>query len=157
MTDIFMSDIYEDFSEIVIDEDTGMFTGDTEALAVVTAQCTELGGRMTTISMDSYGGECDEDVDLTSVPFCVSNMCNEDEAQEFATVFLSPSFLEECEGVKITLTTSNMVTDEMKAPKMPKTAKTPKEPKMPKAPKMPKELKMPKFPKAPKTTKAPVA
>eukprot|EP01083_Nonionella_stella_P236998 831829_1 len=100
-----MSDLYEDYPDIIIDEDTGMFNGDTEALAVVTAQCTELGGRMTTTSMDYYGGECDEYVDLTSVPFCVSNMCNEDEAQGFVTVFLS--FFEECEGMKITLATSN--------------------------------------------------
>uniref|UniRef100_A0A7S3VBS1 Uncharacterized protein n=1 Tax=Chaetoceros debilis TaxID=122233 RepID=A0A7S3VBS1_9STRA len=134
MTEIFfmspwINDIDEELSYTLIDQDTGMFNGDTEALAGFTAieiyldaftedndifndefmaQCPELGGRVTPISID-FGTltlsltitECDEDYyRLRSVPLCVSNMCSDDEAQEFATAYLSPILFGECEGAK---------------------------------------------------------
>ena len=140
MADIFFkSDLYKDFPNMMINEDTGMFNGDTEALAMVTAQCTELGGRMTTSSMDYYGGECNDYVNLILVPSYVSNMCDDDEAQDFAKTYLQTSVREECEGTEITI---DKMISEIETPKMPKAHKSPKAPKTPKEPKVPKAPKM---------------
>lgn len=114
-----MSEFYDGYPFIVMDPDTGLFNCDTETLANLTSLCSDkLGGHMVSASVD-YEGPC---IDLTSVPVCVSNLCNDREADLFHNL-LSLGGADECTTEMSKVFGPFKVPESCKAPEAPKSTK----------------------------------
>jgi len=153
---IFKSDVYENFDDVA-NKTTGEFTGDMQALSVFTARCESMVGRVGQVSADLEGERC-EDVDLSSVPICVSRTCSDDGAEAALGLILRATF-DECEVVSIkfedTGSSTSKSTKSSKGSKAPKSIKGNEATKAPKSAKGDKAAKSLKEDKAAKATKSP--
>merc|ERR1740139_1096011 len=102
MTEIFFSsDVYEDFDATILDEETGEFTGDLEALGIFSNECESTDGRVV-LGTIAYDDECDE-ASFSSVPMCVAKSCDNEEASSFIELIyelVNP----ECVDVTVSIT-----------------------------------------------------
>jgi len=154
MTEIFFSsDVYEDFDATILDEETGEFTGDLEALGIFSNECESTDGRVV-LGTIAYDDECDE-ASFSSVPMCVAKSCDNEEASSFIELIyelVNP----ECVDVTVSITEikSTKSAKKKKSKKAGKSGKGEKSSKAPKSEKGEKSSKAAKSGKEEKSVKA---
>jgi len=143
MTNIFFeSNVYDEFDEAILDEDTGEFTGDLSALAIFSDECELTGGRLV-LGTVVYNDGCEED-GISSVPMCVAKTCDNEEAVNYMEFFFGATAFEpDCGDVTVGLAEMDTSSKSTKN-KSKKTIKSKKN----------KSTKAPKHAKGNKSTKA---
>merc|ERR1711957_874040 len=102
MTEIFFSsDVYEYFDATILDEETGEFTGDLEALGIFSNECESTDGRVV-LGTIAYDDECDE-ASFSSVPMCVAKSCDNEEASSFIEFLTELGAFDASECVDVTV------------------------------------------------------
>jgi len=154
MTQIFFYEtVYDNFDEAIVDEDTGEFTGDVEALGMFGDECESTGGRIVLGTMVFNDG-CEED-GFSSVPMCVAVTCDNEEATSYIEFMYNLGLFEddECGDVTVTLTEIESDSDTSSKSKKSKSKKAAKSAKGIKSTKATKSAKGEKSTKTPKHAK----